>query len=273
MTLLLSFIVLIINSLILYVVPEGRVAYWANWSFWGLTKNHWGEQHTTVGFLFLFSGLLHTFYNWKAITAYLKNQTRQIKIFTAPFNVALILVALFVVGTYYQIPPMSTICHISASFKGDAAEKYGEPPYGHAELSSLKMLMQKEGGDLEKSLQLLTQAGIQFEGEQDILKDIATRNNKSPQQIYQIIKPTGAEVKKKVTHGASSSLPDHPQSGWGNKKLSDICATYSLNQQEVINGFAERGIMAKPEATIKKIAGDNNTTPMAIFEALKALQR
>lgn len=272
MTLLLSFIVLIFNSLILYVVPEGRVAFWANWNFLGLTKGHWGEQHITIGFLFVFSGMLHIFYNWKPIIAYMKNQARQIKIFTTPFNIAFALVIFVAVGTYYQIPPMSTIVDISSSFKGAAAEKYGEPPYGHAELSSLKMLIQREGGDLGKSLQLLKQAGIQFEGEQDILKNIAIKNGKSPQQIYEIIKPKEVKENNKISHESSASFPDHPQPGWGNKNISDICETYSLNKQKVIDGFAAQGIAIRPESTVKEIAEDNNTTPMAIFEVLRGIE-
>ena len=58
MTMIWSLIVLTINSLVLYVVPEGRISYWADWRFLGLTKHDWSAQHTTLGFLFLFAGLL-----------------------------------------------------------------------------------------------------------------------------------------------------------------------------------------------------------------------
>ena len=75
MTMLLSLAVLLLNSLILYVVPEGRVAYWSDWNFLGLTKGNWSEQHTTIGFLFLAAGLLHIYYNLNAITAYMKKQS------------------------------------------------------------------------------------------------------------------------------------------------------------------------------------------------------
>jgi hypothetical protein len=47
------------------------------------------------------------------------------------------------VGTYFQVPPMSTVIDFGESFKDAAAEKYGEPPYGHAELSSLKVFVKK----------------------------------------------------------------------------------------------------------------------------------
>ena len=158
MTMLISLVILILNSVVLYVVPEGRVAYWADWRFWGLTKTQWGDQHITVGVLFLIAGFLHIYFNWNPIVAYMKNKAREVKVFTGSFNVALAVTAVFVVGTYAMIPPMSTILDISSHFKDAGSEKYGEPPYGHAELSSLKMFSKKEGLDPEKSLELLKAA-------------------------------------------------------------------------------------------------------------------
>ena len=272
MTLLLSFIVLILNSLVLYVVPEGRVAFWANWTFLGLTKGDWGEQHTNIGFLFLFAALLHTFYNWKPIMAYMKNKAREFKMFTAPFNIALTLVFICVLGSYYPFPPMSTITHISEHFKDAAAEKYGNPPYGHAEVSSLRMLAKKEGLNLKKSMQLLREAGIVFEDEKETLKEISTENNQSPQQIYEIMRMARADgsTQKKST-SLSSTLPDHPLPGWGNKKINDICATYGLSEKTVLAGFAAQGITIEANATVKEIAADNDINPMAVFEALQTI--
>lgn len=38
-TLLASLVVLVVNSVVLYIVPEGRVVHWANWIFLGLTND------------------------------------------------------------------------------------------------------------------------------------------------------------------------------------------------------------------------------------------
>ncbi len=81
---LFSFVVLIFNSIVLYIAPEGRVAYWSDWRFWGLTKSQWGDQHITIGFLFLAAGLLHVFNNWNLILAYLKNKARKSKCLPNP---------------------------------------------------------------------------------------------------------------------------------------------------------------------------------------------
>ena len=142
MTMLVSFIFLVMTSILLYIVPHGRVAYWSDWHLWGLTKGEWGNLHINLGFLFLFAGLFHIFYNWSPIKSYMKNKSRELRVFTPSFNVALLLSVVVGVGTYLEIPPMSTVINFSESIKDRASEKYGEPLYGHAELSSLKFFYQ-----------------------------------------------------------------------------------------------------------------------------------
>lgn len=82
LTALLSFVVLILNSVILYIMPQGRVAYWADWHLWGLDKPAWGNQHIIVGVLFLVAIFMHIYYNWKLIISYFKNKARDLKFFT-----------------------------------------------------------------------------------------------------------------------------------------------------------------------------------------------
>jgi len=271
MTMFISLAVLLLNSVVLYVVPEGRVAYWADWRFWGLTKTQWGDQHVTVGVLFLVAGFLHIYYNWKPIVAYMKNKAREIKIFTGAFNVALALTLIFVVGTIYNVPPMSTIINISASFKAAGSEKYGEPPYGHAELSSLKMFTKKESLDLEQSLVLLEKAGLQVSGEKDTLKEIATKNNMTPQQVYDIIKPALPKSAAGEISAGITPFPDSPKSGWGKKTLQAVCSEYGLKLEMIIHKLSDKGVSAGPDETIKDIAAANDLDPMGLFEILHTI--
>ncbi len=279
MTMLWSLIVLILNSVVLYVVPEGRVAYWADWTFLGLTKSDWGAQHTTVGFLFLFAGLLHTYLNWKAIVTYMKNKAKEFNFFSGANTIGIVLTAVFVVGTLYNVPPMSTIMNISEHFKDSASETYGEPPYGHAESSSLKMFCKRENINLEKAMELLKSSNISFSGESDTIKAIAANNKKSPQQIYEIIKPAKNSAKvtsaPKEAHSneavQGNTFPDAPQSGWGKKVLSDVCATYNLDVNYIVKQLEAQGIKAQPGDKMKDIGEANDIEPMNVFEALHTI--
>ncbi len=267
MTMLVSVFVLILNSIILYIVPHGRVAYWADWHLMGLSKTQWGDQHITVGFLFLISSTLHMYYNWKPIVAYMKNKAKEVKVFTPSFSVAFVVTALVVVGTYYPVPPMSTVIDFGEAIKDRGAEKYGEPPFGHAELASLKMFTKKEGLDLKKSLELLQIAGLQVEGERDTLASIAKRNGLTPQGVYEVIQ----QAEKKTPKSSTVTMPDHPAPGFGKKSLAKVCEEYELNTEKIIKGLQSLGVTANSEMIIKDIASSHGKEPFELYEMIYSL--
>ena len=262
MTMLLSFIFCILSSIILYIVPHGRVAYWADWHLWGLSKSQWGDLHINLGLLFLLAGLLHIFYNWKVITAYMKNKARQVKVFTPSFNTALVLCLIIGLGTFYKVPPIYSVISFGESLKDAAAEKYGEPPYGHAELSSLKSFSKKVDIDLEGAMKLLKEQGIAFAGEKQTIAEIAEANGMTPQQVHNAIKP----AKRKSADGAK--FPSEPFPGFGRKVLADICNEYNLNIPSVIRALAKENISAEASQTVKEIAAGADMDPHTFFEIL-----
>lgn len=193
-----AFLLMLLTSIILYIVPQGRVAYWADYRRWGLTKTDWGNIHINLGLLFLIALFLQIYYNWKPLISYLKNKAKEIKVFTPEFNIALIVVILFTAGTYFLVPPFSWVMTLNDHFKDTGAEKYGEPPYGHAELSSLKTFTKKMNLDLAKSMELLDKAGYPVENSDITLDTIGRRYNIPPQLIYQTIKPAEIIAAKKI---------------------------------------------------------------------------
>lgn len=275
MTMLASLVLLLVNSVVLYIVPEGRVAYWADWHMAGLTKTAWTEQHVTVGVLFLIASVLHMFFNWPVITAYMKNKAREIRVFTGSFNTAVLITLLVAVGTYYEVPPMSTIVHISGELKEGGARKYGEPPYGHAELSSLALFAKKEGIDAGKALELIRQAGLTVESSKETLKNIAVNNRLTPQQVYEIIKPAAIEAEAAATEPAAAAgavnFPDHPRPGFGKRSLEEVCTELGLNLEMIVSGLKNMGIDCNGSQSIKDIGEASGKEPMEIFEAIRAL--
>ncbi len=260
LTMLLSFIALIITSVILYIVPHGRVAYWTDWRLFGLTKTEWGNLHVNLGFLFLLAGFLHLFYNWSLIMSYMKNRARELKVFTPAFSLAFSLTLLVGAGTYLDIPPMSSVTEFGSSIKDAASRKYGEPPYGHAELSSLKLFAGKLNLNLERAEELLQTAGIHFTDSSETLAQIATKNRISPQELYQIIKP--AVIRGS---GQKNRFPDTPMPGFGNKTLAEICQEFELMFPVIRQALAAKKIAAGAGMTVKEIAAANDKEPMDIF--------
>jgi hypothetical protein len=258
-----------LTSVILFIVPQGRVAYWADWRLWGLTKTDWGNIHINLGLLFLITLGLHIYYNWKPLISYLKNKMKQIKVFTLEFNLALIIIILFVVGTYILIPPFSLIMSLNEHFKDAGAEKYGEPPYGHAELSSLKTFAKKMNLDLKKSLELLNKAGYPVEKGETTLGDIGRLYKVPPQTIYETIKPALIADNQNTERGAL--LPESPPSGTGNLTLADFCTQYELNTKLLLRALKKQEIEASEALTLKRIAANNNINPVDLYERIKAI--
>ena len=265
LTLVVSGIIELVTSIILYIIPSGRVAYWSDYHIFGLSKTQWGDIHITVGTLMLVTAGLHIYYNWRPITTYLKNKAKKLTVFNKNFNIALI-ISLFVAGgTIYKLPPMNYILNLGEYFTDSGNEKYGEPPYGHAELSSLKMFCDKMKINLEDAMVLLKNADIKFDDAKDSMVNIANNNSKTPQQIYNIIKLTSDNLEK------TKPFPDTPPPNFGKKSIKVICQTYNLSQDELLTKLKNGGFDVQEGDTVKEIGENNKSNPMAIFEIIKVI--
>jgi len=268
LTAMLAFLVMLLTSFILYIVPQGRIANWADWQLWGLSKSQWGDIHINTGVLFLLTLLLHIYYNWKPILNYLKNQSRRLTIFTKEFSVALALVVVFILGTYIEAPPFSNFLALNEHVKEAGAKTYGEPPYGHAELSSLKTFAKKMNIDLKESISRLEKAGYAVKDKTQSLAEIGQINNVPPQRLYLAMKPVPDPA---AATNAVAKLPDEPPSGMGRRTLADLCKAYNLNPKRMVAGLAAQNITATAELSIKDIAANNKMGPHDVFDQMKTV--
>jgi hypothetical protein len=264
LTAMTSALFLLITSAILYIVPPGRVAYWADWHLWGLTKTQWTNLHINLGVLFLVAIGLHSYLNWSPIVSYLKTRAKTLRVFTLHFNLALGLSLLVMVGTTLEMPPFSTIIQIGEGFKDRGAEKYGEPPYGHAELSTLKTFSQKMELDLNDSIKRLEQAGYTVENENMTLEELAEKYETSPQVIYLAMKP---EKQTKI----SGTLPENPPPGIGRRTLADVCQEFDFNIPAVLRRLEEAGTPASADMPLKEIAEKHGMGPIDFYNLLKTI--
>jgi hypothetical protein len=252
-----------LTSIVLYIVPHGRVAYWSEWKLWGLTKTEWANVHINLGYLLIIFSFIHIFYNWKTILVYLKDKMKKLKILTPDFNIAFLIVIIVTLGTLLQIPPFISVIDLSDWIKDEATKKYGEPPYGHAELSSLKVFSKNVEVDLQIAKEKLSQKGIKFESDQQSLVDISRLNKTSPKKIYEIIKPAITE------NGQKLKLPEKTKSGIGKIPLVELSKKYDVDLNKIMKILADNDLKAKPEMTIKEIALDNNKGAPDVYEIIK----
>lgn len=267
LTALISFTLLLVTSVVLYIVPSGRIANWAGYRLWGLSKEDWSAVHTNLGVLLLLAMILHVYYNWKPMLSYMKNTARQLRVFTLEFNIALVLTLIVFLGTLAGIPPMSSIIQLGEAITDQANQHYGEPPYGHAELTPLAEFLDKIKVDPEVGLEALKKAGVAVEAPSLPLAEIAEDNNITPQRIYEIVKPV--DVSDSSTDGG---MPEEAPGGTGNRTLAQICQSYGLDSEKIVQGLAERGIKAEAGLKMKEIATANGIDPYAVYNAIYQLR-
>lgn len=260
----LSFVFVVLTSVILYIVPQGRVAYWADWHLWGLDKEEWGAVHINIGLLFLISLFLHIYLNWKPLMAYLKDRSRRIKIFTAPFNLALLLCVATVAGTLFMVPPFSWVLDLNTTFKDAGSRKYGEPPYGHAELSTLTSFAKKVDIDAQAAIKQLQDAGFQVRDGKQTLKDLAILNHTTPKAIFDAMRKGDAR-----SQSSGQTMPDSPPPGTGRLTIAELGDTYHLDVTLLLKALESNNIGADPLEPLRDIAERHGVDPRELYETIR----
>jgi Domain of unknown function (DUF4405) len=262
LTMLFAFAVMAITGIILFIVPHGRVAYWAGWSMLGLSKTQWGDIHTTMGLLMLLAGVTHVVFNWRSIMVYLKNRARELRVLTPEFNVAAVIAVVVVVFTLLQLPPVTWVVDLGSRIKDDAAVAYGEPPYGHAEQSTLAAFIANMRWDEQASLDALREAGYEFEGRGRTLLEVADANGTTPQAVYVAMRPVAA-----VSDG--SSLPADAPAGLGRKSLAALSEEFGVDLNAVLEILKAEGIKASGSSTFKGLADDTGRRPRELYDIVR----
>ncbi len=231
------------TGIMLYIAPHGRIAHWIDWSLFGWTKDQFGEVHTTFMVLFLIATIFHIYYNWKLLTNYMKNKVKSFVFFTSDMIIALTITSVFLFGTLYQISPFSTFVNFGENIKESWAKKKDEPPYGHAEESTLEDFCSKMNYDLQKVIKTLEDNKL-HSTQEDTIKFIATKYNITTVKLYSIItKPFGAETTNKIT-------------GLGRKNFQQISKELNIPLDIFLKKLEKKGIKAtkndKFKSTIEK---------------------
>jgi hypothetical protein len=262
LTLAFSFLVMSYTGIMLFIVPQGKVAYWTNWTLLGLSKEQYGAIHSTSMVVFLLFGILHVYYNWKPIVSYLKTKTSGTLFSSKEFFIALLINIAFVSGTLAEVKPFSSFMAMGEKIKDNWAKSMGEPPYGHAEESSLKALCKNIDVDLEEAINLLAQKGIKIQSPMQTLKAIAQEQKMSPSEIYEIIKPKGAQPKQ-----TQSTIPN-----LGRKTLQELSSMQKISLQKSIEYLKSQGVLeVSEESKMKSLSGSLDMTPMELLEVLEKL--
>jgi len=258
-TLAISFLVMCISGVVLYICPTGRIAHWTGWRLLGLTKEGWDAVHTLSSFLFLIVAIFHLFlFNWRAFWNYIKRKAQAGIRLKKELAVALILNIVILVGTIVYIPPFSSIMDLGGRIKESWTVNKEAPPVPYAELMTLKEFAQKIDISLEEVMKKLKSKGVKIEDETLLIKEIAKQNRLSPQQLYEMIKPKNV----KTQNGTAGK-------GYGKKTLKQVCKELNISVDIARIKLRENGIQVKENETLREISSKHNMRPSDIVDILR----
>jgi hypothetical protein len=273
----LSFLVLILSSVVLYIMPSGRDAYWTNWRFWTLAKDQWGALHTVGGLGFVVFGLLHLIiYNWNAFWHYLVGRLRKVPARKAEIAGAVVLNAAIILACIYGWFPSSTIMGWGASLKAGWVAPAQQSPYGHAEADKLQVLAGRMGFDLSTAVKALEAKGLKVDPEKTV-KAIASDNGLTPAQLFEMIAPVasqpgaagvGRPAGDAGRIGTASPGGAFGGGGWGRKTVAVAAKEAGVEIATALERLEAKGIKASSGGTLREIADKAGLTPTEIAQII-----
>jgi len=286
LTALLSFVALTLSGIMLFLSPQGRVAYWSGWTLLGLSKEQYTAVHTTFMLLFVAAGVWHIVLNWRPIVGYLKNRAHKVRVFTPEFGVALALSAFFLVGPLLGVFPFRQFLDAGEEVKAYWEASAGSPPWGHAEESTLDRFCRGmedfervESGrfvslDCDAAIEVLRASGLTVSGAGQRIVDIADANGTTPQVVAELVmrvaRPLTPEeaAARLVTPAEARYL--RPYSGLGRMTLASYAEEYGYDLPKLRRILSAAGLDVAPDRQLREEADRLGTDPEALIEALNA---
>ncbi|WP_303722234.1 DUF4405 domain-containing protein [Malonomonas rubra] len=180
-----SGLVMIVSGVIAYIMPEGRIAYWADWRFWGLDKAQWNTMHTVLSFIFAIGTVFHLIFNWKALLSYLRDKVKKTYSMRSELVLVLLITIICTHGSIARVPPFTSLMDLGTEIKKTwYAGQEVQPPFPHAELMTLQQLTSKMDLNLAGVLAVLQEQGFKVD-EKTTLKKLAAGTTASPMQIFE----------------------------------------------------------------------------------------
>ena len=221
--------------------------------------------------MFLVAGGFHIYFNWKPLIRYFVNKASGGINLKIELIVSSLITVLIVTAAINKTPPFHYVFEFGNFIKDSwIISKEYEPPFGHAELTSLRTFSKKQKIDVTKAMQLLKENNIAVASEEDSLGKIAKSSNMSPMQIYLVIKPLEKQeitgVPDEFTVEAVENLLGGK--GIGSKNIEYLVREFKLDIEEVRRILNRNNIEFKEGESFHDIANRYETSPIEIIKVI-----
>ena len=106
---LLSFAVMAISGVILFLVPAGRIAHATGWSLFGLDRGEWQSLHLSHAIVFLAAGAVHLAVNWRSFLTHLRDRRSRVMKLTWEAAAAIGITVSIMASVIAELPPGSIL--------------------------------------------------------------------------------------------------------------------------------------------------------------------
>jgi len=293
-----SFTVMSISGILLFIVPQGRIAEWTDWRMLGLSKSQWGDIHITTSLMFLVAGAWHIWLNWRTLLNYFTAKRETGLMMGRELIISGVVTVFMIVGAVFQVPPLSYVLALNHAIKQAwIVDKDHEPPMGHAELLTMPSFTKKLQMDPNQVSDRLKLNGITFR-DTESLALIAKNHGTTPVKLYQLIKslegsaavtgapaaepevvanarPSGAVASASFAAPAgkpvyTAELVDDKFEGrgMGRKTLAMLADEIGFDLAKAKEKLAARNVVMKDDETLKDAATKAGVAPMEILKII-----
>jgi hypothetical protein len=254
----LSFLVIALTGIVLFITPPGRIANWSDWRLLGFSKSQWQTVHTIFSFIFLVAASFHLYFNWRVILGYLAkrlhegiNKRREV---AASVTIGVIVFVMAADG----MVPFGTVMAWGEEIKNSWSTPSTEPPVPHAELLSVARLAGEMKIPVNEFMHRLSAAGIVPDSAGMSVRDLASKYAMTPKQVYDRagIQPPPA-------------LPAGGGPGYGRKSVAALCEETGISVDEGIARLGTAGLSAEPGTTIRTIAQGAGMPPADVVAIIQ----
>lgn len=261
-SLVISTLIMSWSGFILYIAPPGRIANWGSWKLMLFTKTEWMGLHTIFSYMFFILAVTHLFFvNWKAFLTYFRSKIKAGLNRKWELATALIVSTIFFIGTLRSWTPFEPVMAFGEKVKESWEGKFQSPPVLHMEIYTIDQLSALlDSIPTAEILRILKENNIKAEGSESTLKEIATDNNTTPSEIYNILSSsTQKEIKP---------IPGAAPQGVGKYTLKMTSESSGKELGSIILLLKEKGIDANGETTMRTIAEQLGMSPHDVYAML-----
>ncbi len=183
--LLLSFLIMLVSGIVLYIAPEGSLSRWIGWDILNLSKKQWEYQHTIFSYLFILFSIFHVFkINWSYLISYFV--VEKFKMINLKEIIVAVVITVFIfMGTLFNWSPFKNVIQFGNKISDSYAEDIEMPNIPDAEKLSLNDFALKAFNisytDLVSNLEKFDFDKVD---ENSTVIDFCNLNNITPEEFY-----------------------------------------------------------------------------------------